>query len=171
VVQARSGWGHGQPLPAPSVAFPGAGARYLDHAKGNCLKHISSVAGQESQLSQILGGPQKECCRGATSGRRHDGEQQCHRGRTLCAPEVRLASRLVFEHTRVSADQPYLSRPRHVWFISSPTTARPSQGHLNRIWRINRSSLKVSVRRIVHGDDMEKGLSARRVSPFRKEKP
>jgi hypothetical protein len=83
----------------------------------------------------------------------------------------RLASRLVFEHTRVSADQSYLSRPRQTWFISSPTTARPSQGHINRIWRINRSSLKVSVRRIVQGNDMEKGQSARRVSPFRKEKP
>jgi hypothetical protein len=155
VVQARSGRGHGQPLPAPSVAFPGAGARYLDHTR----KHLS-YAHLEKNRSYLKG---LVAHKGNANGVRPQV--------AFTRLKSRLASRLVFEHIRVSADQSYLSRPRQTWFISSPTTARPSQGHLNRIWRINRSSLKVSVRRIVQGDDMEKGLSARRVSPFRKEKP
>ena len=168
MVQARSGRGHGQPLPAPSVAFPGAGARYLDHTR----KHLSHahLEKNNSYIKYLM------AHKGSPAGVR---PQVAGAMRTTMPPrqdsltrlKSRLASRLVFEHTRVSADQPYLSRPRHVWFISSPTTARPSQAHINRIWRINRSSLKVSVRHIVQGDDMEKGLSARRVSPFRKEKP
>ena len=166
MVQTRSGRGHGQPLPAPSVAFPGAGARYLDHTR----KHLSH-AHLEKNRSYPKG---LVAHKGTAAGVRpqvagtNDNAIEAGLSTRL---NSRLASRLVFEHTRVSADQSYLSRPRQVWFISSPTTARSSQGHLNRIWRINRSSLKVSVRRIVQGDEMEKGLSARRVSPFRKEKP
>ena len=168
MVQARSGRGHDQPLPAPSVAFPGAGARYLDHTR----KHLSH-AHLEKNRSYLKG---LVAHKGNATGVRPQVAGTMENNNAIEAGlftrlRSRLASRLVFEHTRVSADQLHLSRPRQVWFISSLTTARPSQAHINRVWRINRSSLKVSVRRIVHGGDMEKGLSARRVSPFRKEKP
>ena len=168
MVQARSGRGHDQPLPASSVAFPGAGARYLDHTR----KHLSQAHQEKnhSYLKYLL------AHKGAAAGVRPQVAGTMENDNAIEAAlftrlKSRLASRLVFERTHASADQSYLSRPRRTWFISSPTTARPSQAHINRIWRINRSSLKVSVRRIVQGDDMEKGLSARRVSPFRKEKP
>jgi len=168
VVQARSGRGHDQPLPAPSVAFPGAGERYLDHTR----KPLPQ-AHLEKNRSYLNG---LTAHKGSAAGVRPQVAGTMENRNAL---EAGLFARLKSGWLHVwssntpgaSADQSYWSRPRQVWFISSPTTARQSQAHINRIWRINRSSLKVSVRRIVKDDDMEKGLSARRVSPFRKEKP
>ncbi len=162
MVQARSGRGHGQPLPATSVASPGAGARYLDHTR-------TSHAHLEKNRSYLKG---LVVHKGSATGVRPQVAGTIENNNAIEAGlftrlKSRLASHLVFEHTRASADQSYLSRPRQVWFIHRERR----RDRLKRIWRINRSSLKVSVRRIVQGDDMEKGLSARRVSPFRKEKP
>jgi hypothetical protein len=168
VVQARSGRGHDQPLPATSVAFPGAWERYLDHTgkplsqahlekNRSYLKCLVALKGNAAGVRPQVAGAMEN--------------DNATRDRTLYAPEVQAGFTFGLRtHPCIGGPIVFVAATAGL-VHSSPTTARPSQAHINRIWRINRSSLKVSVRRIVQGDDMEKGLSARRVSPFRKEKP
>ena len=172
--------GHGQPLPATSVTSPGAGARYLDYAKA--IASSTSQASQQRNRSYLkyLVAPKRECCRGATSGRRHHGETTMPsqsrfgaartRGRTPYAPDVQAG------FTFWSSSTPIIGGPivlvtaaaGLVHFIANnrETVSSTSQFHMEN----NRSSLKVLVGRIVQGDRIKRAERSEG-QPFRKEKP
>jgi hypothetical protein len=130
VVQARSGRGHDQPLPAPSVAFPAAGARYLDHTR----KHLSR-AHLEKNRSYIKG---LVAHKGNAAGVRPQVAGTMENNNAIEAGlsrlKSRLASRLVFEHTHaIGGPIVFVAATASlVHFIANDgeTVSRTSQSHM-----------------------------------------